>query len=228
MALYVVATPIGNLKDITLRALEVLKSVDVIAAEDTRVTKKLLTHYGISKPLLSYRGQVHNRQGRKILEILGEGKDVALVSDAGTPAISDPGREIVKDALEAGFDVIPIPGPSALTAALSAAGVPADRFVFVGFPPAKKGRTSFFKEIATQPFTVVFYESPHRLLKTLRELQDAAGGERKVHVFKELTKLFETVFYGSLHEVLADLEHAKVRGEYVIVLSTAPVMRRDK
>lgn len=216
--LYVVATPIGNLQDITLRALETLRSVDLIAAEDTRHTKKLLQHYGIQTPLISFHQ--HSGAGRveQIIRRLQAGESVALVTDAGTPGISDPGGALVAAAHKAGIRVVPIPGASAVTAILSVAGLPAHRFRFEGFPPRKEGaRRKFFEQLRGEDAPVVLYESPHRLLKTLQAAYDALG-DCWVVVGRELTKQFEEVFCGRLSEALARWQATPPRGEFVIVL----------
>ncbi len=217
--LSIVATPIGNLADITLRALETLKNADAIACEDTRVTAKLLQRYQISKPLIIYSAQKTAGVGR-ILALLEEGKRVALVTDAGTPGISDPGTELVANARAQGARVEAIPGPSALTAALSIAGVPSHEFVFLGFLPHKKGRQTLFKVIAAEERTVVFYESPHRIEKAIASLAEVLSGARKVTLCRELTKIHEEVFSGSAHEVAEALRAHKdrVRGEFVVVV----------
>lgn len=222
--LSVVATPIGNLGDITLRALEILKEADAIACEDTRVTSKLLTRYDISKPLLVYHAQSGRLASTRILELLGEGKHVALVTDAGTPGISDPGTALVAEVrARLGNDVRvqAVPGPSALTAALSIAGVPTDQFTFLGFLPHKKGRQTLMKEIAASERTVVFYESPHRIEKALAELAAVLPETRKVVALRELTKMFESTVAGSASEVAEYFStHAKeVRGEFVVLVA---------
>lgn len=206
--LYVIATPIGNLKDITLRALEVLKSVDVILAEDTRVTRKLLSHYGISKQVLRY---IHGKN-------YGAYENIALVTDAGTPAISDPGRNLVHDLHKKGFEIISIPGPSALTAVISVSDINLSDFLFLGFPPSKKGRRKFFAKVAQSEFPVILFESPHRFLKTLGELYEAAG-DRYINIGREITKVYEEIFRGNLSEALLKYEKDGVRGEFVIILS---------
>jgi 16S rRNA (cytidine1402-2'-O)-methyltransferase len=224
MTLYVIATPIGNLKDITLRALDVLKGVDLILCEDTRQTLKLLNHYGISKPLLSYFQHSQLSRVEEIIGRLKEGKDLALVCDAGTPGISDPGNKLISQILEKaeGVKIMPIPGPNAAIAALSVSGFPTDKFIFLGFPPRKKGRNKFFKEIADAKYTVVFYESPHRILKTLKDIQLYEEGDRlirKVAVCRELTKQFESVYRGTPEEIIKTLEgdENNQKGEFVIV-----------
>ena len=222
--LSVVATPIGNLADITFRAVETLKAADAIACEDTRVTAKLLARFDISKPLLVYHAQSGALAATRVLQLLGEGKHVALVTDAGTPGISDPGTELVRQARERLGDEVKIeaiPGPSALTAALSIAGVPTHEFVFLGFLPHKKGRQTLFREIADTERTVVFYESPHRIEKALTSLAEVLPEERKVSVLRELTKIHESVVEGSA-EVVADyfVRHTdQVRGEFVVIVS---------
>ena len=224
---YVIGTPIGNLEDITLRALRILGEVDLIACEDTRMTAKLLSKYEIRKPLLSYHAQSKLSQEERIISLLGEGKNIALVSDAGTPAISDPGSRLIariKEALPEAL-VIPIPGPSALISALSASGLPASEFVFLGFLPHKKGRETLFGEISTTERTVAFYESPHRILKALASLQkhfEASGTPlRKVVIGRELTKIYEETVSGSPTELLAYFaaHPDKVRGEFVVMVA---------
>jgi 16S rRNA (cytidine1402-2'-O)-methyltransferase len=222
--LSVVATPIGNLGDITLRAIETLRQADIIACEDTRVTAKLLQKYNIEKPLTIY----HARSGRvnttRILQALGEGKRVALVTDAGTPGISDPGSLLVsevRERLNGDVRIETIPGPAALTAALSIAGVPTHEFTFLGFLPHKKGRETLFKEIAAARRTYAFYESPHRLTKTLASLEKVLDDKRMVAVCRELTKIHESVVRGSASEVARYFaKHpSEVRGEVAIIVA---------
>ncbi|GIV11599.1 MAG: hypothetical protein KatS3mg020_1090 [Fimbriimonadales bacterium] len=218
--LYVVATPIGNLQDITLRALETLMTVDLIAAEDTRHTKKLLQHYGIETPLMSFHQ--HSGAGRieGIIQKLQAGKSVALVTDAGTPGISDPGGALVEAAHRMGIRVVPIPGASAVTAVLSVAGLPAHRFRFEGFPPRKEGaRRKFLEAMQHEDAPIVFYESPHRLLKTLQAAYDALG-DCTVVIGRELTKRFEEVFRGKLSEAMARWQTKPPKGEFVVVVYT--------
>ena len=222
--LSVVATPIGNLADITLRALETLRTADAIACEDTRVTAKLLARYDIQKPLLVYHAQSGTVATSRILSQLGEGKHIALVTDAGTPGISDPGTALVAAVRERLGDAVrleSIPGPSAVTAALSIAGVPTNEFTFLGFLPHKKGRQTIMKDIAQMPRTAVFYESPHRLEKALAELASALPEERIVTVMRELTKLYESSVTGTAVEVQAYFQaHPKeIRGEFVVIVS---------
>lgn len=222
--LYIVATPIGNLKDITLRAIEVLKSVDLIICEDTRVTKKLLDAYEINKPTISYHKESRLERIDNIIEALKEGKNAALVSDAGTPTISDPGSFLIQKAREALGDelqIIPIPGPSALTAALSASGFGDSAFTFYGFLPHKKGRETLFKEISGSEKVSVFYESPHRFMKALASLKEFLAPERKICVARELTKMFEEIKIGTVPEIIKYYEENsdKVRGEFAIIVS---------
>ena len=216
--LYIVATPIGNLADFTFRAKEILESVDLVACEDTRHTGILLSHYKIDTPRLSFHSHSGKAKVDKIMAYLEAGKDVALVSDAGTPGISDPGYVLVQAALEAGVQVMPIPGASAVVTALCASGLPTDKYLYLGFLPVKKGRQTIFKKIATSEHTVVFYESPHRLRKTLGQLREFLGSDAKVVVAKELTKIYENFYRGTLEEVLKELPE-KVKGEYVVIIS---------
>jgi len=218
--LYLVATPIGNLEDITARALRVLREAKLIAAEDTRHTRGLLAHFDIHTPLTSYFE--HNKLSKldEILEALNTG-DVALVSDAGTPALSDPGYELVQAALEAGFKVVPVPGPSAVVAALVASGLPTDAFVYLGFLPRKDSeRRKLLESIAAEPRTLVAYESPHRLLDTLAEIE-ATLGNRRVAVARELTKMFEEIYRGSAGEAHAHFAAKGVAGEITLVIAGA-------
>lgn len=217
--LYVVATPIGNLEDLTFRALRVLKEVDLIACEDTRRTRILLARYAISTPVTSYFEHNKLKKGEVLLRLLGEGKSVALVTDAGTPGVSDPGFLLVREARAAGIRVVPIPGPSAVVAALSVAGLPADSFVFEGFLPARPGRRlarlKALKELETP---VVLYEAPHRLLKTLEAIREVFG-EIPLVVARELTKQFEEIRVGPASEQLAHFAGQAIRGEFTIVIS---------
>lgn len=215
--LYLVATPIGNLNDITYRAVKVLGSVDLIAAEDTRKTKILLDHYAISKPMTSYFSYNERQRTPQLIEKLRHGESIALVSDAGTPGVSDPAYYIVRSALESGIPIIPIPGPCAFVSALIVSGLPTDRFVFEGFLPVKKGRKTKLGILSTEPRTMIFYESPHRILKTLEEIRSTFG-ERNVVVARELTKKFEEIVRGPISTVLASLTSKPTRGEYVLVV----------
>ena len=223
--LSVIGTPIGNLGDITLRALETLKSADVIAGEATRDTATLLARYGIEKPLMRCDENKEDIAARRIQSLLAEGKHVALVTDAGTPGISDPGSRLISliranKKMPTRIEVIP--GPSALTAALSIAGVPSSDFLFLGFLPHKKGRQTLFKEIAAQKRTVVFYESPHRIVKALDSLVGILSDKRRVVICRELTKLYEAVVSGSAKEVAAYfIAHPdEVRGEFVVIIAS--------
>jgi len=220
--LYIVATPIGNLEDITLRALRVLKEVDLVLCEDTRVTSKLLAKYAIETKTMSYHSQSKLSKMDKIIDLLRDGKNLALVSDAGTPAISDPGVMLVSRVREdlPGVQILPIPGPSALVSALSASGVPSSEFLFLGFLPHKKGRETLFKEIAQSKRTVVFYESPHRIIKTLESLDKCVEG-RKIVLARELTKIYEEYVQGTPREVMQYLvENNKIRGEFVVMVGS--------
>lgn len=222
--LSVVATPIGNLADITLRALDTLKQADVIACEDTRVTAKLLARYEIQKPLLIFHAQSGKHATTRILQLLAEGKRVALVTDAGTPGVSDPGNELVRsvrDTLKDDVTIEGIPGPAALTTALSIAGMPTHEFTFLGFLPHKKGRQTLFREIADSARAMVFYESPHRIEKALQSLTETLPETRKVSVLRELTKMHESVVEGTAAEVQAHfIEHPdQVRGEFVVIVA---------
>jgi len=216
--LYLVATPIGNLDDITVRALETLKSVDVIACEDTRQTRKLLNHFQIEKRTVSYHEHNKETSGSGLLQWLEEGKKIALVSDAGLPAISDPGADLVRDAAAAGFSVIPIPGANAALSALIASGLPTERFLFVGFLPRdKKERRAEVERLRRYPETLLFYEAPHRIEKTLADMQEA-WGDRQAVLARELTKRYEEFARGTLSELIQFLEETEARGEYCIVV----------
>lgn len=231
--LYIVATPIGNLQDISPRAISALNSADLILAEDTRVTRILLSKYGIDKPMLSYHQHSRIQKVNEITDLLKDGKTLALVSDAGTPGINDPGNFLIQQILKefAGLPadrqelkIVPIPGPNAAITALSVSGFPADKFVFLGFPPHKKGRQTFFKKIGETEETVVFYESKHRILKALTELVNLSNvGSRPIMVARELTKQFETIYRGTASEILEQFSKTKVLGEFVVVIkSEAP------
>ncbi len=217
--LYIVATPIGNLADITYRAVQTLADAALIAAEDTRHSRKLLNHYQIATPLISYHEHSARHKVEVLLEKLRSGLDIALISDAGTPGIADPGYRLVQACCTAGIRVIAIPGPSALVAALSVAGVPTDRFAFEGFLPAKTAaRRELLRKNATADQTVVFYEAPHRLMATLADMREVFGAERELVVARELTKVHEEVFRGTLVEVLEHFGGSKVRGELVLIV----------
>ena len=223
--LYVVATPLGNLEDITLRALRVLKAVDLIAAEDTRHTRKLLAHYGIGTPLTSYYDHIERRRAPQLVEALRTGQSIALVSDAGTPGIADPGYHLVCAAIAAGVAVEPVPGPSAVTAALSVSGLPTDRFAFEGFVPSRHGaRQKFFAALAGEERTLVVYEAARRLPACLAAVRDTLG-DRPIVMVRELTKMFEEILRGRVTEVLPALAQraggAGVRGEVTLLIAGA-------
>ncbi|AUB41527.1 rsmI, 16S rRNA [Nostoc flagelliforme CCNUN1] len=221
--LYVVGTPIGNLEDITFRAVRILQTVDIIAAEDTRHTGKLLQHFQVKTPQVSYHE--HNRTSRipELLEHLVNNKAIALVSDAGMPGISDPGYELVKACIEAGIAVVPIPGASAAITALSAAGLPTDRFVFEGFLPAKsQQRQEHLESLQTESRTLVFYESPHRLRDTLQDLALVWGSDRQIVLGRELTKLYEEFWRGTIAEAIAHYNQREPQGEYTLVVAGIP------
>ncbi|RPH36743.1 16S rRNA (cytidine(1402)-2'-O)-methyltransferase [bacterium] len=217
-ALYIVSTPIGNLGDITQRAVDILGAVDLIAAEDTRKTGFLLEHLCIAKPLISYFSYNERRRVPELIAKLKAGTSVAVVTDAGTPGISDPAFSVIREAVAEGIRVIPVPGASALLAALVASGLPMDRFVFEGFLPVKKGRRTRFEELKKEPRTFVLYESPHRVVRTLEEIL-AHCGDRRVAVAREVTKKFEEVLRGSVSIVLEQVKRKAARGEYVIVVA---------
>jgi 16S rRNA (cytidine1402-2'-O)-methyltransferase len=217
--LYVVATPIGNLEDITLRALRVLKEVDLIAAEDTRQTRKLLAHHGIATRLTSYYDAVEGAKAAPLVKQLKVGKNIALVSDAGTPTLSDPGFRLVQEAVQAGVSVVPIPGPSALAAVLSVSGLPTDRFAFEGFLPAKKReRREKLQSLRTEPRTLVFYEAPHRIGEALEDMAELFGA-RQVVLGREVTKVYEEFIRGSIGDVIREIAGKEIRGEITLVVS---------
>ena len=220
--LYVVATPIGNLEDMSARGIRVLREVDLIAAEDTRQTRKLLSSLDIHTRLISYNKEREQARSVELLERLKNGENLALVSDAGTPALSDPGSVLVKSVVAAGLPLVPIPGPSALATAVSVAGLPGSGFVFLGFLPGKSGeRRRLLQPLVAREFPVVFYESPHRLLKSLTECLEIFG-DRDVFVGRELTKLYEELLHRRLSEVLADFAgRREIRGEFVVILQGA-------
>lgn len=217
--LYIVATPIGNMADITLRALETLKSVDFVLCEDTRVGGKLLNHYKISKQMISYHHHSDAKKIREIESLLDNGKNIALITDAGTPGISDPGNLLIAELTKNNkqLAITPIPGACAAIAALSISGFPTDKFLFLGFPPHKNKRRKFFKEAAEAEQTVVFYESGHRTMKCLGELKEFLKPDKKIIVCRELTKMFETIYRGKIDEIIADMKDE--RGEFVIVIN---------
>ena len=217
--LYIVATPIGNLEDITLRALRVLKEVDAIAAEDTRHTQILLNHYGIQKPLTSYHDHNERNKAEELVKRLLRGEDIALVSDAGTPAISDPGFHLIVQAVHAGIRVIPLPGASALTAVLSASGLPTNRVAFEGFLPAKKKqRREKLQALRDEVRTLVLYEAPHRLLEALDDVHELLG-DREAVLARELSKVHEEFLRGRVSELIHALRRREIRGEFTLVIS---------
>ena len=216
--LYLVPTPIGNLEDITLRAIRVLKEVDVILAEDTRTSGNLLRHLGITKPMTAFHLNNEHQQVERIADRLEGGETMALVTDAGTPGISDPGFLLVRECVRRGLGVECLPGPTAFVPALINSGLPAERFIFEGFLPHKKGRQTKIKRIASYPYTTILYESPYRLVKTLQQLMEVMGPERQVSVARELTKIHEENVRGTLQEVIEVFAQKEVKGEIVIVI----------
>lgn len=217
--LYIVPTPIGNLADITQRAREILAGVDFVLAEDTRTSGNLLKHLGISKPIISYHQHNEHRVLQKIVDRLKNGETTALVSDAGTPGISDPAFLIIRECIRHGLEVSCLPGPTAFIPALVCSGLPCDRFIFEGFLPHKKGRQTRLLHLAMETRTMVFYESPHRLLKTLSQFAEVLGQDRQASVSREISKVFEETIRGSLHEIISHFESHPIQGEFVIVLS---------
>ncbi len=216
--LYIVATPIGNLADITFRAVETLKEVDLIAAEDTRQSGILLKKYDITTQMISFHSYSDERKLNQIIDELRAGKSVALISDAGTPGISDPGYQLVKAAREAGVKVVPIPGPSAFLTALQASGLPTHHFYYLGFLPMKKGRQKMLQRLTEVEDTIVFYESPHRIGKTLNDLE-AHFGERRIVIARELTKIYEEFLEGTAAELADVFEKRKPKGEFVVMIA---------
>jgi 16S rRNA (cytidine1402-2'-O)-methyltransferase len=216
--IYLIPTPIGNLEDMTLRAIRILKEVDLILAEDTRVSQKLLKHYEIETPLQSFHMHNEHKKVSKVVKQVLHGKTIALISDAGTPGISDPGYLLVFHALKEGIHVECLPGATALIPALVQSGLPADRFIFEGFLPPKKGRQSRLEQMAQEPRTLVFYESPHKLLKTIHQMIPFFGADRKVSIVRELSKKFESNFRGDLKEALDFFEKNPPKGEFVVVV----------
>ncbi len=227
-SLFIVPTPIGNLADITLRALEVLKTVDTVLAEDTRTSSKLLRHYQIEKPLQSFHNFNEHRVVDGLISRMRDGEIMALVSDAGTPGISDPGFLIARAALQAGLTMECLPGPTAFVPALIKSGLPADRFAFEGFLPQKKGRQTMLKKLTLEDRTMIFYESPHRLIKTLGQFSEYFGNDRKISVSRELTKLFEETVNGTIEEVLNHFSQNDIRGEFVIVVAGKGTTRQPE
>ncbi|HAH04801.1 MAG: Ribosomal RNA small subunit methyltransferase I [Parcubacteria group bacterium GW2011_GWA2_43_17] len=216
--LYVVATPIGNLEDITLRALKILEEVDLILCEDTRVTRKLLDHYGLKKSTLAYHQHTTPGQVNQLISLILGNRSTALVTDAGTPGLSDPGGSLIKAAIKSGVEVMPVPGPSALTAAISVAGWAMDKFLFLGFLPHKKGRQMLIKKITESEYPVVLFESVHRIDKLLNELSQLHSA-REILVGRELTKKFETVYRGAVEAVKNQLTFSETKGEFVVIIS---------
>ncbi|MFY0627800.1 MAG: 16S rRNA (cytidine(1402)-2'-O)-methyltransferase [Reichenbachiella sp.] len=217
--LYLVPTPIGNLQDITLRALEVLENVDVILAEDTRTSGILLKQHNINNSLKSYHIHNEHRLVENLVKEIGNGKKMALISDAGTPAISDPGFLLVRECLKANIKIECLPGPTAFVPALVASGLPSDRFVFEGFLPQKKGRHSRLEALREESRTMVFYESPHRLVKALGQFAELFGKNRQASVSRELTKIYEETINGTLEEVMNHFDEKKIKGEIVIIIA---------
>ena len=217
--LYVVATPIGNLEDITYRAVRILGEVDLVAAEDTRHSRKLFAHFGIQKPLISYHDHNEQQRQEELVKRLQAGEDIALISDAGTPCIADPGYRLIASCHAAGITVVPIPGPSALITALSAAGVSTERFAFEGYLPQKaKARADLLRQLNGEQRTLVFYETPHRLAATLADLVEILGADRPLVVARELTKMYEEFFRGTASEAVTRFTQEPARGELVLVL----------
>jgi 16S rRNA (cytidine1402-2'-O)-methyltransferase len=216
--LYLVATPIGNLEDITHRAIKILGGVDLIAAEDTRKTIILLNHYNIKKDLISYHAFNEAKRTPELIDKLKGGQSIAIVSDAGTPGISDPAYRLVKAAIEEKINIIPIPGATAFVCAVTASGLPTDSFVFEGFLPHKKGRKTKLGELSKETRTIILYESPHRLLKTLNELLSSLG-ERKIVVARELTKMYEEIYRGTIPEAINHFSAKPIKGEFVLIIS---------
>jgi len=220
--LYLVPTPVGNLEDITMRALRVLREADLILAEDTRTSGLLLKHFDISRPMLSYHKFNEHQVVRRVVERLLAGENIAVVSDAGTPGVSDPGFLVAREAIMAGVEVSCLPGATAFVPALVASGLPCDRFCFEGFLPQKKGRQTRLSQLADEPRTMVFYESPHRLLKALQQMAEVFGQDRPVAVCREISKVHEEIVRGTLEQAVAHFTEHDPRGEFVIVLGGCP------
>lgn len=225
--LYIVSTPIGNLEDISFRAVNILSNVDLIAAEDTRKTTILLRHYNIRTPLTSYYSYNEERRAPELVSKLKTGRSIALVSEAGTPGISDPAYRVIRAALDEGINVVPIPGAAAFLSALIVSGLPIDRFVFDGFLPVKKGRRTMLEQLRNEPCTVVLYEAPHRLLRTLKDLHEYFG-DREITVARELTKKFEEVVRGRISSMLKHFTTKPPRGEFVIMIAGKESGRTDQ
>ena len=226
--LYLVPTPIGNLEDMTFRAVRILKEADIILAEDTRTSAPLLKHFDIHQKVFSHHQHNEHQSANEIIKFLKEGKNIALISDAGTPAISDPGFYLVREALKNGLQVECLPGATAFVPALVNSGFPTDRFCFEGFLPLKKGRQTRYKLLASEDRTIIFYESPHRLLKTLDEIATYFGAERQISVSRELTKMFEETVRGTVSEVKAYFETHPVKGEFVICVSAQSKLQPEE
>lgn len=217
--LYIVSTPIGNLEDITFRAVRTLKEVNFICAEDTRTSKKLMDHYGITTPMTSFHAHSSDGKLEAIVRRIKQGENAALISDAGTPGISDPGWALIRDCLAAGVKIVPIPGASAVLAGLVGSGLPMDKFVYLGFLPLKKGRQTLFKQLAEEERTMVFYESPMRIVRTLEQLKEYLPAETQVVIGRELTKMYEEFLRGTLDEVLQQLKSKpSIKGEMVVMV----------
>jgi len=220
--LYIVATPIGNLEDISPRALRILQNVDFVLCEDTRVTNKIISAYKIKASILNYHHHSNLKKIDQIIKLIREGKNLALVSDAGTPGISDPGGKLIERIFSEFGDsvkIIPIPGPSAVMAAASISGFPMERFVFLGFPPSKKKRQKFFKEVSESIYPVIIYESPHRIIKTLEDIL-SQNSLKEVVVCREMTKKFETIYRGQISEVLEKVKNDKIKGEFTVIIKS--------
>ncbi len=216
--LYIIPTPIGNLKDITIRAIEVLKEVDLILAEDTRKSIKLLNHFDITKPMSSYHQHNEHKKLDSIIEKLKSGKTLALVSDAGTPSISDPGFLLVRECVKNKIDFETLPGPTALIPSLINSSFSSERFIFEGFLPVKKGRAKRLNALKDEARTIILYESPHKFIKTINDLIDKMGSKRRISVSRELTKIYEETIRGDLSSILAYFKNKKLKGEFVIVI----------
>ncbi len=226
--LYLIPTPIGNLEDITLRAIRVLKEVDILLAEDTRTSGPLLKHLEIDKKAYAHHQHNEHKATQEIIKFLKSGKSVGLISDAGTPAISDPGFFLVREAIKEGLDIECLPGPTAFVPALVNSGLPTESFVFEGFLPVKKGRQTKLKKLAAEERTMVFYESPHRLLKTLEEFGQYFGEERQASISRELTKLFEETVRGEISELKTHFENNTLKGEFVICIAGSEPIKDKK
>jgi 16S rRNA (cytidine1402-2'-O)-methyltransferase len=226
--LFLVPTPIGNLEDMTFRAIRILKEADVILAEDTRTSAPLLKHFGIDKKAYSHHQHNEHKATSEIIRFLKEGKLVALISDAGTPAISDPGFFLVREVLKEGLEVECLPGATAFVPALVNSGLPTDAFVFEGFLPVKKGRQTRLKRLAEEDRTIVLYESPHRLLKTLEEFEEYFGADRQASVSRELTKMYEETVRGSIGEIKSHFTNNILKGEFVICVAGKPEVKKSK